>query len=77
MQEELNEFEKNEVWKLTLIPKIRSIVGTKWVEEPVPKIKRSKRQAKSQNQISGDKKNRIKEPIGQNTSISILNTQNY
>ncbi|KAL8136224.1 hypothetical protein AgCh_010717 [Apium graveolens] len=31
MQEELNEFERNEVWKLVPRPKNRSIVGTKWV----------------------------------------------
>ncbi|KAK1402414.1 hypothetical protein POM88_002019 [Heracleum sosnowskyi] len=29
--EELNEFERNEVWKLVPIPKNRSIVGTKWI----------------------------------------------
>ena len=31
MQEELNEFERNEVRKLVPRPKNRSIVGTKWV----------------------------------------------
>ena len=31
MQEELNEFERNEVWTLVPRPKNRSIVGTKWV----------------------------------------------
>ncbi|KAL8132682.1 hypothetical protein AgCh_008243 [Apium graveolens] len=31
MQEELNEFERNEVWKLVPRPKNRSIMGTKWV----------------------------------------------
>ena len=31
MQEELNEFERNEVWKLVPRPKNRSVVGTKWV----------------------------------------------
>ena len=31
MQEELNEFERNEVWKLVPRPKNRSIIGTKWV----------------------------------------------
>ena len=31
MQEELNEFERNEVWKLVPRPKNRSIVGTKWI----------------------------------------------
>ena len=31
MQEELNEFERNEVWTLVPKPKNRSVVGTKWV----------------------------------------------
>ena len=31
MQEELNEFERNDVWKLVPRPKNRSVVGTKWV----------------------------------------------
>ena len=31
MQEELNEFERNEVWTLVPRPKNRSVVGTKWV----------------------------------------------
>ena len=31
MQEELNEFERNEVWKLVPRPKNRSVVGTKWI----------------------------------------------
>ena len=31
MQEELNEFERNEVWKLVPRTKNRSVVGTKWV----------------------------------------------
>ena len=31
MQEELNEFERNQVWTLVPRPKNRSIVGTKWV----------------------------------------------
>ena len=31
MQEELNEFERNEVWKLVPRPKNKSVVGTKWV----------------------------------------------
>ncbi|KAK1384246.1 hypothetical protein POM88_021981 [Heracleum sosnowskyi] len=31
MQEELNEYERNEVWTLVPRPKNRSIVGTKWV----------------------------------------------
>ena len=31
MQEELNEFERNQVWRLVPRPKDRSIVGAKWV----------------------------------------------
>ena len=31
MQEELNQFERNKVWKLVPKPKDRTIVGTKWV----------------------------------------------
>ncbi|KAL8135118.1 hypothetical protein AgCh_009953 [Apium graveolens] len=31
MKEELNEFERNEVWKLVLRPKNKLVVGTKWV----------------------------------------------
>ena len=31
MQEELNEFKRNKVWKFVLRPKDRSIVCTKWV----------------------------------------------
>ena len=31
MQEELNQFERQKVWKLVLRPKNKSIVGTKWV----------------------------------------------
>ena len=31
MQEELNQFERNKVWKLVPAPKNRSIIGTKWV----------------------------------------------
>ncbi|XP_074336396.1 putative mitochondrial protein AtMg00820 [Apium graveolens] len=30
-QKELNEFERNEVWKLVPRPKNKSVVGTKWV----------------------------------------------
>lgn len=31
MQEELNQFERNEVWGLVSRPKNHSIVGSKWV----------------------------------------------
>ncbi|XP_023750527.1 uncharacterized mitochondrial protein AtMg00820-like [Lactuca sativa] len=31
MQEELNKFERNKVWRLVLIPKDASVVGMKWV----------------------------------------------
>jgi len=31
MQEELNQFERNKVWKLVPRPKKRSVIGTKWV----------------------------------------------
>ena len=31
MQEELNQFERNQVWKLVPNPKNRSVIGTKWV----------------------------------------------
>ena len=31
MQEELNQFERNKVWKLVPKPKNRSVIGTKWV----------------------------------------------
>nr|KYP76886.1 Retrovirus-related Pol polyprotein from transposon TNT 1-94 [Cajanus cajan] len=31
MQEELTQFQKNDVWKLVQAPKDRSIIGTKWV----------------------------------------------
>ena len=31
MQEELNQFERNKVWKLVSKPKNRTIIGTKWV----------------------------------------------
>ena len=31
MQEELNQFERNEVWKLVPRPKDRTVIGTKWV----------------------------------------------
>ena len=31
MQEELNQFERNEVWKLVPRPKNRTVIGTKWV----------------------------------------------
>ncbi|KAL8126391.1 hypothetical protein AgCh_013619 [Apium graveolens] len=31
MQEELNQYERNKVWKLIPAPKNRSIIGTKWV----------------------------------------------
>ena len=31
MQEELNQFERNKVWKLVPRPKGRTIIGTKWV----------------------------------------------
>ena len=31
MQEELNQFERNKVWKLVPKPKNRTIIGTKWV----------------------------------------------
>ena len=31
MQEELNQFERNEVWKLVPRPKDRNVIGTKWV----------------------------------------------
>ena len=31
MQEELNQFERNKVWKLVPAPKNKSIIGTKWV----------------------------------------------
>ena len=31
MQEELNQFERNNVWDLVPRPSSRSIIGTKWV----------------------------------------------
>ena len=31
MQEELNHFERNNVWELVLNPEHQSIIGTKWV----------------------------------------------
>ena len=31
MQEKLNQFERNEVWKMVPIPKDRTIIGIKWV----------------------------------------------
>ena len=31
MQEELNQFERNKVWKLVPRPKGRTVIGTKWV----------------------------------------------
>ena len=31
MQEELNQFERNKVWKLVPKPKNRTVIGTKWV----------------------------------------------
>ena len=31
MQEELNKFERNKVWKLVPKPKNRTIIGTEWV----------------------------------------------
>ena len=31
MQEELNQFERNKVWKLVPKPKDRAVIGTKWV----------------------------------------------
>ena len=31
MQEQLNQFERNEVWKLVPRPSDQSIIGTKWV----------------------------------------------
>nr|KYP61747.1 hypothetical protein KK1_016257 [Cajanus cajan] len=31
MQEELSQFQKNDVWKLVPMPKDRTIIGTKWV----------------------------------------------
>jgi len=31
MQEELDQFKKNEVWELVPRPKEKSIIGTKWV----------------------------------------------
>jgi len=33
MQEELDQFKKNEVWELVPRPKEKSIIGTKWVFE--------------------------------------------
>ena len=30
-QEELNQFERNEVWTLVPAPKDQSVIGTKWV----------------------------------------------
>ena len=31
MQEELNQFERNEVWHLVPRPKHQTVIGTKWV----------------------------------------------
>ena len=31
MQEELNQFERNNVWELVPIPEYETIIGTKWV----------------------------------------------
>ena len=31
MQQELNQFERNKVWKLVPIPNDRAVIGTKWV----------------------------------------------
>ena len=32
MQEELNQFERNKVWKLVRKPKNRFVLGTKWMK---------------------------------------------
>ena len=31
MQEELNQFERSEVWELVSIPSNQSVIGTRWV----------------------------------------------
>ena len=31
MKEELNRFEKSKVWNLVPLPKVHSVIGTKWV----------------------------------------------
>ena len=31
MQEELNQFKRNEVWKLVPRPKNRTVIGTQWI----------------------------------------------
>ena len=31
MQEELNKFEKNELWELVPMPNDQSVIGTKWL----------------------------------------------
>ena len=31
MQEELNQFQRNEVWKLVTLPEDKQAIGTKWV----------------------------------------------
>ncbi|CAM8893012.1 unnamed protein product [Rhodiola kirilowii] len=31
MQEELHQFERNEVWRLVPRPKDKNVIGTKWV----------------------------------------------
>ena len=46
MQEELNQFERNKVWKLVPKPKNITIIGTKWVYtkkmDEVGKVTRNK-----------------------------------
>ena len=31
MQEELNQFDRSEVWELVTIPQNQSVIGTRWV----------------------------------------------
>ena len=59
MQEELNQFERNEVWELVPRPNDQSVIGTKWVyrnkmdENDIITINKARLVAQGYNQQEG------------------------
>ncbi|GJW13594.1 retrovirus-related pol polyprotein from transposon TNT 1-94 [Tanacetum coccineum] len=78
MQEELNQFISNDVWKLVSNPKDMTIIGTKWVyknmldENGVVSRNKARLVAQGYNQQKGIKYDEIYAPVARLESIRIL-----
>ena len=78
MQEELNQFERNKVWKLVPKPKNRTVVGTRWVfrnkmdENGVVTRNKARLVAKGDSQSEGIDFNETFAPVARLEAIRIF-----